>query len=370
MSDFACRVHRLEVEEVPGGAQFIQLARVGDFRSIVKRDSFKTGDLGVYIPENAIVPDNLLEEMGLVGRLGGKLKNIVRPMKMRGMVSEGLIYPIREGWVEGQDVTEELGVTKYEPPIPIHMQGQVWNAGSERTLHYDIENFKAHPDVFKEGEEVVFTEKIHGTFLLAGAVCEDLKDEEEGHSVVASKGLASRGLAFKLNEENKANLYVRAFRKILDQVFSDWTEIQEKFFESQNGKIRAVFVLGEIFGKGVQSLDYGASAGSEGTLGVRVFDIYIKSTEGNYYLDDEELDKFCSGLHLERVPVLYRGPFSKEKMLEYTSGKEVVSGRQLHIREGIVVKPVKERRNDVLGRVILKSVSEAYLNKATGDEIQ
>lgn len=48
-------------------------------------------------------------------------------------------------------------------------------------------------------------------------------------------------------------------------------------------------------------------------------------------------------------------------MEEYTSGTESVSGTGACIREGIVIKPLVERRDETLGRVILKSVSEAYL---------
>jgi RNA ligase (TIGR02306 family) len=61
------------------------------------------------------------------------------------------------------------------------------------------------------------------------------------------------------------------------------------------------------------------------------------------------------------VPILYVGPFSKEILAQYTDGKETVSGRGVHIREGCVVKPFEERYDDSAGRAILKSVSDAYL---------
>ena len=50
--------------------------------------------------------------------------------------------------------------SKYEPPIPAHMAGEVANLYGKTILH-DIKNFKAYPDVLIEGEMVEMTEKTH-----------------------------------------------------------------------------------------------------------------------------------------------------------------------------------------------------------------
>jgi RNA ligase (TIGR02306 family) len=75
-------------------------------------------------------------------------------------------------------------------------------------------------------------------------------------------------------------------------------------------------------------------------------------------------------LGLCRVPVLYRGPFSAQALEEATNGRETLSGQEVHIREGVVVLPVKERFSAELptGRVALKSVSVAYLTRTGGTE--
>ncbi len=65
---------------------------------------------------------------------------------------------------------------------------------------------------------------------------------------------------------------------------------------------------------------------------------------------------------LTRVPVLYRGPFNRDVLYEHTTGQTVI-GNGAHLREGIVVTPVVERRHDRHGRVILKSVSGDYLTR-------
>lgn len=335
------------IEPIPD-ADAIELAVVGDYRSVVRKGAFQTGDLVAYIPEAAVLPDELLAEMGLTGKLAGSQGNRVKAVRLRGALSQGICYGVREGWVEGQDVAEELGITKYIPPIPAHLAGQLTNVGTQNTLKYDIENYKRFPDVFRDGEPVVFTEKVHGTWTCLGVLQEE---PVEGHGcvLVTSKGMSSQGLAFKMNEANQHNLYVR---------LANYLDIEARVRKAFGTQF-SVYVLGETFG--VQDLKYGASTGQDETLGFRVFDVFIGSPHNGQYLGDEELEGACQKLGLERVPVLYRGPFSREVLRQYTDGKETVSGRSLHIREGIVARPCTERRDPDLGRVQLKSVSAAYL---------
>ncbi len=95
MATFECKVYKLTIEEHPN-ADVIELARVGDYYSVVRKGQFKTGDMGVYIPEGAIVPDWLLLRLGLEGKLAGKQRNRVKAIKLRGVLSQGLIFPVDE----------------------------------------------------------------------------------------------------------------------------------------------------------------------------------------------------------------------------------------------------------------------------------
>jgi RNA ligase (TIGR02306 family) len=368
MSDFECKVYHLEIEEHPN-ADAIELAKVGEYRSIVKKGEFETGDLAVYIPEAAIVPDWMLQKMGLEGRLAGKAKNRVKAIKLRGILSQGLVYPVEKGIFGtldagllckigaedylvniGDDVTEFLGITKYEPPIPVHMAGEVNNIGTQNTFNYDIENWRKYPDVLIEGEEVIFTEKIHGTFCVLGY------NPNVGQPIVSSKGLFAKGLAFKMDtDRNDGNLYVKAFRSFetVGVPRFDLIDVARRdvFVDGQ-----PFYLLGEVFGQGVQDLQYGAT-----TPQVRIFDIYIGNPGEGEYLIHDGVTQVCAVLDLDIVPTLYRGPFSVEKMKRWTDGKETISGKETNIREGIVMNVAKERRDPELGRVVLKSVSEKYL---------
>ena len=201
--------------------------------------------------------------MGLRGKLAGKDGNRVKAIKLRGVLSQGIVYPAREGWVEGQDVAALLGVHKWEPPAPpAHMNGVCYAAGLDRCMRYDIENFKAYPEVLVPGEPVVFTEKIHGTWCQVGYLPPAMIDSE-GHLVVSSKGLAAKGLAFRPDApENAGNLYLRVARGLeIDRRISE-------VFVAELAEGHPIFVLGEVFGAGVQDLAYGAKADAQGTLGL------------------------------------------------------------------------------------------------------
>lgn len=368
MAEFKAEVVRLKIEE-HSNADALELAVIGGYRAVVRKGQFQTNDLAVYIPEQAVLPEWIIKELGLEGRLAGKLKNRVKAQKIRGTLSQGLVYPVYDhekynnyivldnGYKlynvnEGQDVTEELGIVKWEPPIPVHMSGQVWNAMG-RTIKFDIENWKNHPTVIKEGEDVIFTEKGHGTFCAMG-----IQNPNDLTYVVYSKGLGAKGLAFKLNAANSNNLYVRMFNQVGQQIVDELSHILAK-----HSNIKTFMVMGEIMGKGVQDLNYGFMQPE-----FKIFDIYVGTPNDGYFLPSRNVRYMIkalneNGVNCEYMPVLYEGPFSVEEMEMYTDGKETISGKHMHIREGIVIRTDSEREDENLGRVILKSVSGDYLTR-------
>lgn len=359
MATFEVKTHTVTITEHPN-ADALELAQIGGYSSIVPKGKFQTGDTVVYIPEQAVVPEDIIEELGLTGRLAGKNKNRVKAIKLRGVLSQGLIYPNKGNWAVGEVLTDTLGITKYEPPIPACLAGEVANVSQDYTIKYDIENFKNHPDVLQEGELVQITEKIHGTFTMISAVpsswiITDADKLVEGRYIVASKGLGTKGLVFKDNEKNANNLYLKTAKEL--GLFEKVGELADRY-----GTI--VTIAGEIFGQGVQDLQYGFDNHQ-----FRLFDIAVgKERVAKRFLDNEDVEAICNEFSIDRVPVLYVGEFSKEILDTYTNGKETVSGKESHIREGVVVKPLKERYSEGLGRVMLKSVSEAYLLRKGGTE--
>jgi hypothetical protein len=118
-------------------------------------------------------------------------------------------------------------------------------------------------------------------------------------------------------------------------------------------------LIGEIYGD-VQDLTYGANKGQHL---FRAFDVafgrYIKRS----FLSEDDFDRMMKEIGVDRCPVIYRGPFSKEKIDELTHNTNSVLCEH-QMREGIVIKPVKERVDYSIpvlkGRVMLKSVNLKY----------
>lgn len=186
MSTFKVTVEKIEVVPHPG-ADKLELVRVGDYSSIVSKDSFKTGDLVAYIPEASIVPLWLQKELGVDGRLAGPKHDRVKAVRLRGVLSQGLVYPARDYWNVGDDVTEELQIKKWEPPVPACLAGEVCVGGSNRTISYDIENYKRFPELMPDGTEVVFTEKLHGCLHASSQVTLADKSQMTIAEIVDSK---------------------------------------------------------------------------------------------------------------------------------------------------------------------------------------
>lgn len=401
MSNFSVDVTLVEALEPINGADFIELAKIREYRAIVRKGTFKVGDKVAYIPEASIVPEDLMYKLGLVGKLSGSQKNRVKAIKLKGELSQGLVLPAEEEWELGSDVAEILGITKWEPTIPAHLTGQVVNALIPFTMTYDVENFKNYYNLIEEHEPVVITEKIHGTCCIFTLIPEENKftrtfrptitpssydavtgivtDVVYGEPITvevdfyaASKGLSKQGLVFVL-EENRGNVYVQAAKNYSIRENMIASKIVQNYL-----KDGPVHVLGEVYGPGIQDLHY--SPEKNGGPFFRAFDVYIGRRGEGRFLNDDEFEAILVELGLKRVPVLYKGPFSVAILKELTTGKETVSGKQVHIREGIVVRPLIERTSDdhittsdkfdrgkkfdgLFKRVQLKSVSAEYLTR-------
>jgi hypothetical protein len=181
--------------------------------------------------------------------------------------------------------------------------------------------------------------------------------------------LSARGLIFKQNTKNKVqNLYVRTLeetivdgKNIIDRV-GDHLYLNYLSRRTASEPETPFYVLGEIFGRGVQDLHYGQAHPT-----FRIFDVYVgKPGQGHYLSYINLLDLLYGVEDAVLVPEVYVGEFSKEIIEQHTNGLNVDGG--FNIREGVVIKSAFERTDEELGRVILKSVSEDYLLRKGGTE--
>jgi RNA ligase (TIGR02306 family) len=355
MSTLRVTAEVLTVHEHPN-ADALELAQVGLYRAVVAKGAYRTGDVALYIPEQSVLPAGLIEELGLTGRLAGSDSDRVKAVRLRGELSQGIVcrpkalagVDLARAALDGTDFAERLGITKWVPPIPPTMDGEVESA-PDLLPWVDIENIQRFPDIFTPGEPVVLTEKLHGSACLLTYFA------DQGRVYVSSKGFGAKSLALK---EDPRNLYWRAVHG--HGVAETAARLAERL------GARRVGIFGEVYGAGVQDLTYGADGRRE-TLGYAVFDVSAEIDGTVRWLDAAEL----LGGELPLVPRLFEGSYDIGRVLEIASGRETVSGRGLHLREGVVIRPATERHSTVTGgRAIAKAVSPAYLTRKGGTEYE
>ncbi|WP_435135773.1 RNA ligase (ATP) [Actinacidiphila sp. bgisy144] len=355
MSTLRVTAERLTVLDHPN-ADALELAQVGLYRAVVAKGAYRTGEFAVYIPEQAVLPGPLVDELGLTGRLAGSGRNRVRAVRLRGELSQGIVcrpgaldgVDLARAAADGTDFADALGVVKWTPPVPVSMSGDV-DAAPDLLPWTDIENLKRYPGVFAPGDLVTVTEKVHGT------ACCLTYHAASGSVQVTSKGLGARGLALR---EADGNLYWRAVRgHNLPAVAAA--------LAARLGADR-IGIYGEVYGKGVQDLDYGAHAGT-GCPAFAAFDVCADAGGQLSWHDPADL----TAGELPVVPRLFHGPFELDRVLALAAGPETVSGRGLHIREGVVVRTADGKYSpDVGGRAVAKVVGDAYLTREGGTEYE
>jgi RNA ligase (TIGR02306 family) len=325
-SEHTCDVVKIKLLPHPN-ADKLSLVMVGDFQCIVRTEDWKDGDLAVYVP-----PDNIVPETKEFEFLGGHRR--IKARKLRGEWSAGLLVPAPEGAKIGDDCMERLGIIHYEPKARGDFSTDGENVKPPRSKEtskaglftpvYDVLNFRKYSDLFEDGEEVIVTEKLHGA----------------NSRFTCADGQIYCGSRRFWKKEDSNNLWWKALSQ--NKILETWLRNHQNYI-----------LYGEVLGQ-VQNLKYGAK---NGEIFFAAFDIL----KGNKWLD---FDEACEiGYILPWVPLVYRGPFDKYKILAFAEEDSLWPCAQ-HCREGVVVKPVHERTDHRIGRVQLKVVGNRYLSKS------
>jgi RNA ligase (TIGR02306 family) len=260
MSDFSVNLFTIEYISPHPDVETtnLELVHINGYQCVVQKKQFAVSDVVFYIPEQAIVPDYILDDLGLKGMLAGKNKNRVKAIKLRGVLSQGILYPLNMTDItpvpdEDFDYSEALNIAKYEPPIPTNMSGTVaHDAMSKYLFKFDFNDVKKSKDLdFAKGESVFITEKLHGTFVQF-VYCVD-----EDKLIVSSKGLSKQGLYLQDSPENENNLYIKMGKRL--DLLNKFRELvrMKKMPSYLTEHVKAWGFMGEIVGPGVQDLTYG-----------------------------------------------------------------------------------------------------------------
>lgn len=337
------------------GADAIEVATIDGWKVVVKKGEFTIGDLAVYIEIDSWVPHELapfLSKGHEPREYNGVKGERLRTVKLRGQVSQGLLLKttdlkfavetksigpdssavlrIEKLDHEGADLTEFLGIQKWEAPIPAQLQGQaagmfptglipktdqerIQNCfgeiqkrakrfATEKVWNTETQTLEEHPVVIPAD----FQEPTYEvTLKLDGSSCTIFRWEGELR-------VCSRNLELKINDENKDNTFVAMALKIGDSI-PDGFAFQ-----------------GEVMGPGIQGNREGFTEHE-----FFVFDVFNIFT--HLYASPIVRQDVCNKLSLKHVPTLYkvaRAPNSVEEGLALAEGPSI----NHKIREGLVWK--------------------------------
>ena len=314
------------------GADKIELATIDGWKVVVAKDvNHKVGDLIVYCEVDSFLPIEpefeFLRKTSYKkmsdGREGFRLKTI----RLRGQISQGLILPISVfgdfGWTayEGIDVTEKLGIVKYEPPIPAQLSGMVkgnFPSFLKKTDEERVQNLAKEFESYRN-EQFYVTEKLDGS-----SVTYYVKDEVFG--------VCSRNLDLLEDENN-----------------SMWKFATETGLRDRMVKLgKNIAIQGEIIGEGIQGNPYQRIGQT-----VKIFNGF--DIDKYDYLSLEELLELVKTLEVKTVPILdlyFTLPETIDELLLMAEGKSVLNLKAE--REGLVI-----RSHD--RKISFKSISNKFL---------
>lgn len=322
-------VNVIDIEKVlpHGNADRLEIIPVGGWQAVVKAGQFKPGDRAIYIEPDYTVPTTRPEFSFLAKE--GRDRHRLKAVRLRGALSFGLLIPVPEDIADasvGEDVMERLGIERYEPPVKLARGDELPEAEWPQAYasKFDVESLQKFPTVFREGEEVLVTEKIHGA----------------NARYLFSTGVFYIGSRSRWLKPDVGHAWKQAVDG--DSRILEWCRAHPE-----------TVLYGEIYGP-VQSLKYG----SQGKVS---FAAFAASHKGEW-LDTIRLHNDET---IPTVPLIYRGPWWPKTILPLAEADSAVEGAEPgHMREGFVIVPVNERRDIALGRVALKHISNRYWESA------
>lgn len=217
------------ISEIPK-ADFIEVAQVDLWELVVKKDEFKEGDLCVYFEIDSFLPeDPRFEFLKDLKTFNGNKGYRLRTIKLRKQISQGLALPLSsfpelKNVKEGDDVTEKLGITKYDVSLVKSKQGNIKVGNTERKFPYflrktDQNRIQNLPRYFNTMQDFSFEEtmKLDGSSM----TCYKWTIEMPWWKKVLSKigfkfdtvkfGVCSRNLELKRpNDLSKSNFWYAA----------------------------------------------------------------------------------------------------------------------------------------------------------------
>ena len=326
-------------------ADAIEVAVVDGWSVVTRKGEYTVGDFAVYFEIDSWIPEEMapfLSKGGGAKTYEGIVGNRLRTVKLRGQVSQGLLLPVSNfidgsgADFEGLDLSENLGIVKYDPPIPACLAGEVegmFPAFMSKTDQERVQNLISMTDWFVGEWEV--TMKLDGSSMTL-------------FTRAGTAGVCSRNLHLKDNEANNGNTLVTFARGM------NYSEALPAIAD----KVGFDFALqGEIMGPGIQN-------NREKFTKPRFFVFDVYNISENRYLNASERRAVLNLVayytnSVEHVPVLIEGFLITEDQVDvdwFLAMAELPSINH-KFAEGIVFKNLKD------GDKSFKVISNRFLLK-------
>lgn len=358
------KVEIKEIEEVltHPNADRLDLVRLNEWFCVVQKGSYKAGDKCLYFPIDSVLPE-AVESVIFPPESKVKLsKGRVKTIKLRGAISQGLVVEPElfnlESLPIGSDVTEILGVKKYEPPVGLSPQSNAKAVkkkyvNSNFKKYTSLENIKHYNNVFKEGEWVIATEKIHGTNFRCGYVPTEAntiwKKVKKFFGALPPYEFVYGSHNVQLQDKKRYGGYYKSVKNVYLEAVEKYN--LEKILKS--GEV----LYGEIYGDGIQKgYTYGCGPGERKMI---AFDLM----KDGKYVDYIEMKNRFLIAGIDIAPEIFVGMYQFETLKELSKGDSILDSRQ-KVREGLVIRPLTEQVCH-MGRKILKLINDDYLLKDT-----
>lgn len=346
MSTFKVSIEQIDKVWPHPNADKLELASVAGmtFQFCVAKGVYKPGDAVVYFPVDSVLPDTLVEKFNIRNFLSGSKKDRLKTVKLRGEISQGFVSPVETVFpgipVEFHtDVTEQLGVIKYEVPEVVCKAGRLVSLPPGISV-YDIEGCDRYPDVVAELMDmpVIIFEKVEGSnSAVVFSRDSGFAFLQRRHEVKPDPTVTELHDWIRVPQEN-------GLTAVCEQLLNDYS--------AQRTIIRS-----EMTGPAIQGNIYKLPKVTTFT-----FDIEVDGR----YLDAEEFINVTKKYNIVTAPILSVG----KTLREWLGGKTVQqasSGKSMlydTLREGIVIKPMVEQYSPWLkGRMFIKMRDPIYLEK-------
>jgi RNA ligase (TIGR02306 family) len=287
----------------------LEIAKVLNFTCVVGKGVFKVGDLCILIQPDSVLPDAKWAEP-----YKKFCKTRVRSVKIRNFISFGIVEKFRvrdelTSYEVGTDITELLGITKYEAPVGNEL-------GSKGSLPFNI----------IQTNETLWQNVRNLDKYIKQSVDISLKLDGESASYFYNNeqfGVLSRGVEYDPEVNNKYTSHIARY-----DLYSKLTSYCETH------KVN-LCLRGESYGTGIQNRTLNPH--SKLPLNIAFYSVwlidemrYAGKGEKHYFVD------VCKELGLPYVHILEKNvELTYDLIKKYDEGLDKVNGQPF---EGVVVK--------------------------------